>query len=88
MTDVLWDTPPPPARMRWACRLAPLKDAPGEWARVAFDLRTLVDAYCQASYLRRGRATGVDPTLWEFRSGRARDGLYGVWARYVGDGDG
>jgi hypothetical protein len=62
--------------------LAPLRDRPGEWARVYGPLKDMA-ARNKAATIRRGDPVGMEPGEYEATARTLDDGSY-VWVRYVG----
>jgi len=83
--DIVFEDPPPNGAGLegiWALRLAPLRERPGEWARVAGPL-TVSSAGSTARNLKKGDYSGCPKGDYEAVS-RQVDGKAYVWARYVG----
>jgi hypothetical protein len=86
-----WEEPPETARRgsgqqsgEVITNLRAAAERPGEWARIA-TYPTASSASTVAGDLRSGRRARSKPAgRWEFKSGRADGGGYGVWACYLG----
>lgn len=90
MSDLVWEEPPVTTSggnrpLEWPARLAPLRERPGQWARVSKHLNGPA-ASSTANDLRKGRRPGVDPAEFEF-TGRTIDGEGYVYARFIGEQD-
>lgn len=70
-------------RKSWPERLEPLKERPGEWARV-FESTTLENARQYASGLKKPGRYALPEGRFEFRAGPLKNGKGGVYARYIG----
>ncbi len=70
----------------WNDRLRPLMAEPGRWARVR-DYGTWAGAAVPASRLRTGKINRP-PGDWEFAGRTMGDGVFALFARYLGPGDG
>jgi hypothetical protein len=83
--SVVWEQPPPRKDAdrvgAWERRLMPLRERPGEWARVKDGL-TERTAQTYASELRRTKRYRKPAGRYEFA---ARGGA--IYARYLGDGE-
>lgn len=87
-SEPVWEAPPdvqggPRAGTVWERRLAPLRNRPGQWARVT-DTKNSHSAYSVVANLRLGRTQC--PPGFEFKGGRHPDdpNRGAIWARYVG----
>jgi hypothetical protein len=83
--DIVFEDPPPNgagAEGVWSDLLAPLRERPGEWARVRGPL-TISSAGSTAGNLKNGKYAGCPKGDYEAVS-RQVDGKAYVWARYVG----
>ena len=89
MSDIEFGNPPkiprPINTPKVAARLAPLKERPGEWAKIYGPTKTPDQASSWAHALRTGRFVGIPRGEYESTS-RFIDGQGWVWARYVGNG--
>lgn len=85
MTDITWTDPPTNPRggrrRVWETRLAPLRERPGQWARL--DDCQGKRAYNVGQQLRKGGFAGIDPTEFEAIS-RTVDGTVYLFVRYIG----
>jgi hypothetical protein len=87
VSGVVWEAPSPrggkgPPR-KWDKRLLPLRERPGEWARVWES--TPASARQAVVQLRRGQVgSGVNASQFEF-STRTIDGRGVLYARFIGD---
>jgi hypothetical protein len=91
--EIVFEDPP---NIRWSIgrlhsseprivhELAPLRERPGEWARVYGPLKD-VAARNKAATIRRGGPVGIEPGEYEATARTLDDGSY-VWVRYVGQG--
>jgi hypothetical protein len=90
-TEIVFGDPPVPewnaktlnSEPRIVRELAPLRERPGEWARVYGPLKSQ-SAHNKAAYIRRGDAVGIEPGEYEATARTIDDGSY-VWVRYVGN---
>ncbi len=87
--EIVWEAPATNGRQAgqkriWEIRLAPLKERPCEWARVAKTER-VSQAYSAAGNLRSGMMAGVEPSDWEFVSQGDGNGAGLVFARFIGE---
>lgn len=99
-TTLVWEDPPerpqraeggPPNKGIWVQRLAPLKERPGQWARVYYG--PYGTASGSASGLRRGKFHGINTPgeqYWEFESRKdpINTDRGSMYARYVGPTNG
>lgn len=81
MSDFVWEEPQSHGRgFDWVAHLAPLRERPGEWARVwGPDPKSTA----LAQYVKRGDAAGVTRGEYETKCRTIDGGLY-MYARYVG----
>lgn len=85
---MVFEDPPRVSRRktsRWAMRLAPLKDHPGLWVRVADDYKDSQSASTVASYLRKSKSFKSNGGEWEFAVRKNDDGKGVIYARYQDD---
>lgn len=90
MTEIVFEQPPPQKRRRGAPgvseRLLPLRERPGEWARV-YGPAIPSNAYVWAARVRKGQHfPGIVAGDYETVAREGDDGEWFVWARYVGNG--
>jgi hypothetical protein len=64
-------------------RLAPLRERPGEWGRV-FPVPSLSAARTQATRIKHGLYSGIEPAEYEARGAIDDDGEAYVWVRWLG----
>jgi hypothetical protein len=89
MTAILFEEPPAPQWRRVHDRLAPLRDHPGEWARMWSGV-TRRHADNLRRDLPRGRYAGIAAGEFEVRIGKVPNpepgyaGTFGVWVRFIG----
>lgn len=75
--------PPPPNSVLLPNMQRAAFEHPGEWARIA-TYSTAGAAHSTANQLRSGRRVKNRPVgIWEFKSGKAPDGGFGIWARFT-----
>lgn len=102
-SGIVWCDPPESggrqggSRGRWLLLLAPLKERPGEWARVSVSdspkkAQNSVSGLRQAARSEAGRQAGgihIPAGRWEFAARPLPEDTTkgGVWARYLGDAE-
>lgn len=82
--DIIWENPPERRTQPtvWPQRLEPLKQKPGQWARIKTG--SPASMYSMAGNLRNGQVK-VPSGRWEFRSHKINENTGGLWARYLGE---
>lgn len=87
MSDEITFSDPPPEAVKKGRpsihdRLAPLREHPGEWAKVYSGSRD--GAKMWASNLRQGKPSGIEAGQYDTRVGVDEHQIPTVWAAYVG----
>lgn len=83
--ELIFEEPPMAERGRaatgkWGRILGPLRENPGQWARLPGDY-----AATMASEIKRGRPAGIEPGEFDATCRKIkRSSRYHVWVRYVG----
>lgn len=67
-----------------AARVAPLRERPGEWARIRGGYTNPTAARAYAAIVRKGRQLGIDEGEFETATRKNDEGTWDVFARYVG----
>lgn len=75
-----------PPTSPWLAKLYPLKDEPGKWARIT-DNKTYSSIQTLASNIRTGNLAGVVRGEYEAKALRDEDGIFVLYARYIGEKD-
>lgn len=83
MDEIVWEDPPlshaGPTGPRWADRLAPLRERPGEWANLGRHNPNYV------TQINQGSLTGIEPGEFEAVGRRSSgDGKRDLYVRYIG----
>lgn len=89
MSDLVWEDPPPDARVGrrpskyWQDIADQLRSRPGQWARIYLGVRN----GALANRVRKGQSSFAPAGAFEARE-TMRDGGWHVYARYVGEPEG
>lgn len=88
MGEIVWEDPGPSGKKRspdgcWRDLLAPLRDRPGEWARVKTGGHTV---RAEGSNIKRGDYLGIEKGEFEAVTRQTdQDHEWALYVRYVGD---
>ena len=85
MAKIKWEDPAPvksnTGRTKWADVAEQLRERPDQWALVAEGLKYAV----YSTYISKGRLAAFEPAgHYEGTSRKRPDGMYDIYARYVG----
>lgn len=80
---ILWEEPP--GGNKYAKALQAITTRPGEWARL--ELFSTPSAASSLAQGIRNKRRATPPGKWEAVSRRFDEDTWGVWVRYMGNGD-